>query len=142
MAIIWRYEKGQFNDCSFFDAIKNIYLSIVRGKGTLSNHIATVKGGKTMVEALRRSRYIQRSIRKLLWIKEHQPIKYKVITFITDSMILGLWCVLSVGAAVAATIYGFCSFDSALVGICLLDLNVLVFHSFFVEPRKKKHTLD
>ena len=95
-----------------------------------------------MVEALKKSRYVQRSIRKLLWIKEHQPLKYKVITFITDSMILGLWCVLSVGAAVAATIYGFCSFDSALVGICLLDLNVLVYYSCFGEPRKKKHTLD
>jgi len=95
-----------------------------------------------MVETLRKSRYIQRCIKKLLWIKAHQPIKYKVIAFITDSMILGLWCVLSVGAAVAATIYGFCSFDSALVGICLLDINVFVFNSFFVEPNKEKHTLD
>ena len=81
------------------------------------------------MELLRTNRKIIRFCRKMLWMKKHQPAKYRIISAITDGMILGTWCLISVGGAIWMTIMGYTTFDSALMGVALLDANIAAFSS-------------
>ena len=67
--------------------------------------------------------------RKMLYIKKHQPALYSFISFITDGMVLGTWMLISVGIALYMVHEGYATFDSVMVGLCLVDLNVLIFYT-------------
>ena len=67
--------------------------------------------------------------RKMLYIKKHQPALYSFISFITDGMVLGTWMLISVGIALYMVHEGYATVDSVMVGLCLVDLNVLIFYT-------------
>ena len=79
------------------------------------------------MKTLANNKTVKKLARKLLWMKKHQPAKYQVISTITDGMILGVWMLISVGVALWLVDNGYTTFDSAMMGLCLVDLNVLIF---------------
>ena len=44
-------------------------------------------------------------------------------------MVLGTWMLISVGIALYMVHEGYATFDSVMVGLCLVDLNVLIFYT-------------
>lgn len=87
-----------------------------------------------MISTLRKSKWIQREVRKLLWMKEHQPVRFKILETLTESMILGTWLVTSVGIAFLMTINGYTTFDSAMMGMAIVDFNI-VFYSIIKDKK-------
>ncbi len=81
------------------------------------------------MKSLAKNKTVIRFAKKMLYIKKHQPALYSLISFVTDGMVLGIWMVLSVGIALLMVNKGFATFDSAMMGLCLVDLNVLIFYT-------------
>lgn len=81
------------------------------------------------MKSLAKNKTVIRFAKKMLYIKKHQPALYSFISFVTDGMVLGIWMVLSVGIALLMVNKGFATFDSAMMGLCLVDLNVLIFYT-------------
>ena len=81
------------------------------------------------MKTLAKNKAIIKFARKMLYIKRHQPALYAFISFITDGMVLGTWMLISVGIALYMVHVGYATFDSAMVGLCLVDLNVLIFYT-------------
>lgn len=75
-----------------------------------------------------KNRAVIKYVRKMLYIKKHQPELYSFISFVTDGMVPGTWMLISVGIALYMVSKGYAAFDSAMVGLCLVDLNVLIFY--------------
>lgn len=71
--------------------------------------------------------------RKLLRLKRKHPFWYNVLGLVTDGMVLGTFILVSVGIAFWMTIEGYCTFDSALMGLALIDVNIVMF-SFLKTP--------
>ena len=65
--------------------------------------------------------------RKLLRLKRKHPFWYNVLGLVTDGMVLGTFILVSVGIAFWMTIEGYTTFDSALVGLALVDVNIVMF---------------
>ena len=81
------------------------------------------------MRTLAKNKTVIRFAKKMLYIKKHQPALYSFISFVTDGMVLGTWMVLSVGIALWMVNKGYTTFDSAMMGLCLIDLNVLIFYT-------------
>lgn len=60
----------------------------------------------------------------LLRLKKAHPFLYKTLDFVTSGMVLGTIILTSVGIALYAAANGYCSFDSAMIGVCVFDFNV------------------
>ena len=83
-----------------------------------------------METKMAKEQLIVRIAKKLLWIKKNQPAKYLILSTITDGMVLGTWILLSTGFALWMVNNGYCAFDSAMMGLVLIDLNILFFDAF------------
>ncbi len=81
------------------------------------------------MRSLARNKAVIKFAKKMLYIKKHQPALYSFISFVTDGMILGTWMLLSVGIAIFMVEKGYTTFESAMMGLCLVDLNVLIFYT-------------
>ena len=81
------------------------------------------------MRSLAKNKAVIKFAKKMLYIKKHQPALYSFISFVTDGMILGTWMLLSVGIALFMVEKGYTTFESAMMGLCLVDLNVLIFYT-------------
>ena len=88
---------------------------------------STLNQEEKHMKTLAKNKAVKKLARKPLWMKKYQPAKYQAISTITDSMILGVWMLVSVGVALWLVDNGYTTFDSAMMGLCLVDLNVLIF---------------
>lgn len=79
-----------------------------------------------MVKLLLSTQWAKHEVKKLLWIKKHQPVKYAIISFLTDAAVMAFFVLTSLGVAVYATLQGYTTFDSALMGVAIIDMNVLM----------------
>ncbi|WP_026658638.1 hypothetical protein [Butyrivibrio sp. AC2005] len=80
-----------------------------------------------METKMAKEQIIVKVARKLLWMKKNQPAKYLILSTITDGMVLGTWIFLSTGFALWMVNNGYCAFDSAMMALVLVDLNILFF---------------
>ncbi len=85
------------------------------------------------MELLRQNKSVIRFAKHMLYLKKFQPAKYRLISDLTDGMVLGTWILLSAGFALWLTYEGYTTFDSAMMGICIADLNILGF-SCITDP--------
>ncbi len=81
------------------------------------------------MKTLAKNKAVIKFARRMMYIKKHQPALYSFISFVTDGMVLGTWMLLSVGIALFMVEKGYTTFDSAMMGLCLVDLNVLIFYT-------------
>lgn len=79
-----------------------------------------------MVKLLMSTKWAKNEVRKLIWIKKHQPVKYAILSFLTDAAVMAFFVLTSLGIAVYATLQGYTTFDSALMGVAVVDVNILM----------------
>ncbi len=75
---------------------------------------------------LAKNKTVKKFVKRMLWIKKHQPAKYYMISTITDGMVMGAWVLISGAFALWMVNEGYATVDSALMGLCLVDLNILM----------------
>lgn len=85
------------------------------------------------MDAIAKNKTLIKIARKLLRLKRKHPFWYNVLGLVTDGMVLGTFILVSVGIAFWMTIEGYCTFDSALMGLALIDVNIVMF-SFLKTP--------
>ncbi len=79
------------------------------------------------MELIRQNKTVIRFAKHMLYLKKYQPAKYKLISSVTDGVLLCAWILLSLGIALYMVYEGYTTFDAALVGVCIVDLNVFGF---------------
>ena len=83
------------------------------------------------MKALKKSRKVQKMVDYFLNLKETHPLIYSIVDHTTDGVILGTLVLISIGVAYYAYLSGFCTFDSAMVGVALFDINLATI--FFIK---------
>lgn len=86
-----------------------------------------------IVKNMAKNKTVVKIAKKLLRLKKRHPFWYNVLGLVTDGMILGTFILVSVGLAFWMTIEGYCTFDSALIGLAMIDLNLVLF-SYIKTP--------
>ena len=83
------------------------------------------------MEFLANNKIAKKLGKRIYRLKKNYPFWYSVLDWIADGMVLGSWMFLSVGVAFYLTANGYTPLDSALMGVALVDVNVLMFTELF-----------
>ncbi len=77
------------------------------------------------MELLRKNRLVIRFAKHMLRMKKTHPVRYFFVSLFADGVVLGTWILLSVAFVFWLTLNDFTTFESAMMAMCLVNMNVV-----------------